>query len=145
MSSLLTTILNWKSKLNDEDVFVGNGIKEAVLYQKGDYNISLFELAPNHSPHMHYHTFGVHDFVFVLQGSGRLHLAQIKNSQIVEGSNEVIHIHAGDFYDFKPYVLHGLETLEETLVIANFAPVNHNNTIAEGENPIGLDFFYPKK
>ena len=53
MSCSLTNILNWKNKLKSEDVFIGDGIKEAVIYEKGDYNLSLYELVPNHPGQEH--------------------------------------------------------------------------------------------
>ena len=64
---------------------------------------------------MHYHTFGVHDFILVLKGCGRLHLAQIENDKIVKDSQEIVNIIEGDFYELKPFILHGFETLDSAL------------------------------
>ncbi|MBM7071431.1 cupin domain-containing protein [Shewanella sp. 202IG2-18] len=144
MQSKILDIKNYNVELQTNAADTTTDVIQSVMSEAGEYGFVVFKLDENRKQKPHFHTYGDIDIFMVVEGSGILHLAEVKDDQIVSGSNESLQLKQGDIYSVKPYFLHSIETKNEPIVIANIAPLAHSDLKEGRKNQIAVDLFFTK-
>ncbi|MCL1078145.1 hypothetical protein D5R81_09640 [Parashewanella spongiae] len=144
MKSKILEVKNYHAELQANSVDTTTDVTQSVMSEAGEYGFVVFKLDANRKQKPHFHTYGDIDIFMIVEGSGILHLAEVKDDQVVSGSKEALPLKQGDIYSVKPYFLHSIETKDEPIVIANIAPLAHSDLKEGRKNQIAIDLFFTK-
>ncbi len=144
MQSKIVNIRNYHSELQFNSDETTTDVTQSVMSKAGEYGFVVFKLEAKKTQKPHFHTYGDIDVFMVVESSGTLHLAAVNDDKKVIDTDEALPLKQGDIYSVKPYFLHSIETHDESIVIANIAPLAHSDLKEKKNNQIAVDLFFTK-
>ena len=103
MQSNIIELKNYKNELKNNSAITTTEVNQSIVAEAGDYGFGVFELEPHGLQRPHFHSYGDIDIFMVVEGQGYLHLAQLKDNQVLEHTKEKLPIKQGDVYSVRNY------------------------------------------